>query len=124
MPPAPVAIDPQRLRRSNSNAIYLLGQALSHRCREYTPTVWRLLRRWFIASLRYESGFQDPLLAEIAYAIVSELQTQTAAGRLLAETFACSLAARLVQNHVSSSPAEASPRITKEGLENDPAASA
>jgi len=70
-----------------------------------------------IASLRYESGFQDPLLAEIAYAIVSELQTQTAAGRLLAETLACSLAARLVQNHVSSSPAQASPRITKEGLD-------
>jgi AraC family transcriptional regulator len=67
-----------------------------------------------IASLRYESGFQDPLLAEIAYAIV---QTQTAAGRLLAETLACSLAARLVQNHVSSSPAQASPRITKEGLD-------
>jgi AraC family transcriptional regulator len=68
-----------------------------------------------IASLRYESGFQGPLLAEIAYA--TELKTQTAAGRLLAETLACSLAARLVQNHVSSSPAQASPRITKEGLD-------
>ena len=66
-----------------------------------------------IASLRYENGFQDPLVAEIAYAIVSELQTETPAGRLLAETLACSLAARLVQNRVSSSPAQASPRITK-----------
>jgi AraC family transcriptional regulator len=54
-----------------------------------------------VASLRYESGFQDPLLAEIAYAILSELQVETSAGRLLAETLACSLAARLVQNHVS-----------------------
>ena len=69
-----------------------------------------------IASLRYESGFQDPLLAEIAYAIGSELQTQTSAGRLLVETLASSLAARLVQNHVSS-PAQVLPRITQEGLD-------
>jgi AraC family transcriptional regulator len=69
-----------------------------------------------IASLRYESGFQDPLLAEIAYAIASELQTQTSAGRLLVETLASSLAARLVQNHVSS-PAQVFPRITQEGLD-------
>jgi len=69
-----------------------------------------------IASLRYESSFQDPLLAEIAYAIGSELQTQTSGGRLLVETLASSLAARLVQNHVSS-PAQVLPRITQEGLD-------
>ena len=69
-----------------------------------------------IASLRYESSFQDPLLAEIAYAIASELQTQTSGGRLLVETLASSLAARLVQNHVSS-PAQVLPRITQEGLD-------
>jgi AraC-like DNA-binding protein len=69
-----------------------------------------------IASLRYESSFQDPLLAEIAYAIASELQTQTSAGRLLVETLASSLAARLVQNHVSS-PAQVFPRITQQGLD-------
>ena len=69
-----------------------------------------------IASLRYESGFQDPLLAEIAYAIGSELQTQTSGGRLLVETLASSLAARLAQNHVSS-PAQVLPRITQEGLD-------
>ena len=70
-----------------------------------------------IASLRYESGFRDPLIAEIAHAIESELQTQTSVGRLLAETLGFSLAARLVQNHVSQSPAEAFPRITQEGLD-------
>jgi AraC family transcriptional regulator len=70
-----------------------------------------------IASLRYESGFQDPLLAEIAYAIVSELRSQTAAGRLLAETLASALAARLIQNHVSRSPARGFPRIAPEGLD-------
>jgi AraC family transcriptional regulator len=68
-----------------------------------------------IASLRYESSFQDPLLAEIAYAIASELESPTSSGRLLAETLACSLAARLVQNHVSSPPAQALP--TQEGLD-------
>jgi AraC family transcriptional regulator len=70
-----------------------------------------------IASLRYESGFQDPLLAEIAYAILSELQTQTSAGRLLAEALASSLAARLVQHHASPSPPEAGSRTTREGLD-------
>jgi AraC family transcriptional regulator len=70
-----------------------------------------------IASLRYESGFKDPLLAEIAYAIVSELRTETAAGRLLAETLASTLAARLVQNHVGPLPARAFPRTNPEGLD-------
>jgi AraC family transcriptional regulator len=53
-----------------------------------------------LASLRYEAAFQDPLVAEIAFAILTELQTETSAGRLLAETLASSLAARLVQNHL------------------------
>jgi AraC family transcriptional regulator len=70
-----------------------------------------------VASLRYESGFQDPLVAGIASALVSELKTQTSSGRLLAETLACSLAARLVQNHFSPSRAQAFPRITQEGLD-------
>jgi AraC family transcriptional regulator len=70
-----------------------------------------------IGSLRYESGFKDPLLAGIASAIVSELKAQTSAGRLLAETLASSLAARLVQNHVNPSSAQSFPRITHEGLD-------
>jgi AraC family transcriptional regulator len=70
-----------------------------------------------VGSLRYESGFQDPLVVGIASAIVSELKTQTSAGRLLAETLACKLAARLVQNYVSPSPAQAFSRITQKGLD-------
>jgi AraC family transcriptional regulator len=62
-----------------------------------------------IASFGYQKSFQDPLLAEIAYALVSELQSQTAAGRLLADTLAISLAARLVQNHLVG---EALPQVT------------
>src|SRR6266700_3037407 len=34
------------------------------------------------ASLRYQRSFKDPLVAEIAFAIVSEMRTQTAGGRL------------------------------------------
>jgi len=56
-----------------------------------------------IRSLRHEGGFHDPLLAEIAYAIMSELEHETSAGRLLAETLALSLMARLVQNHADAS---------------------
>jgi AraC family transcriptional regulator len=52
-----------------------------------------------IRSRCHEGGFHDPLLAEIAYAITSELERETSAGRLLAETLALSLMARLVQNH-------------------------
>jgi AraC family transcriptional regulator len=55
-------------------------------------------------SLRYQRSFQDPLVAEIAIAIVSEMRTQTAGGRLLAETLAVSLAARLVHSHSGLSP--------------------
>src|SRR3979490_2402729 len=58
-----------------------------------------------IASLRYENSFRDPLLAEIAYALLSELQAQPPAGRLLAETLSPSLAVRLLQHH-GSPPAE------------------
>ena len=50
-------------------------------------------------SLRYQRSFQDPLVAEIAFAIVSEMRAQTAGGRLLTETLAISLAARLMQRH-------------------------
>jgi AraC family transcriptional regulator len=53
-----------------------------------------------MVSLRHEGGFHDPLLAEIAYAISSELEHETSAGRLLAETLALGLMARLIQNHV------------------------
>lgn len=53
-----------------------------------------------VASLGYQESFQDSLLAEIAYAIACELENQTAAGSLLADTLATSLAARLVQKHM------------------------
>jgi len=70
-----------------------------------------------LRSLRHEGGFHDPLLAEIAYAIMSELEHETSAGKLLAETLALSLMARLVQHHAgASSPCLPAP-AAREGLD-------
>lgn len=70
-----------------------------------------------ISVLSYERAFDDPLLAEIAHAIASELQAQTSAGNLLVEALASSLAARLVQKHSSASSDQSFPRLAKEGLD-------
>jgi AraC family transcriptional regulator len=68
-------------------------------------------------SLRYERSFQDPLVAEIAFAIVSEMRTQTAGSRLLAETLAVSLAARLVHSHGGLSPDKDLEQFSHQGLD-------
>ena len=68
-------------------------------------------------SLHHEQSFQDPLVAEMAFAIALELQTQSSGGRLLAETLAASLAARLVQRRVSSSAERDLVRLSKGGLD-------
>ena len=68
-------------------------------------------------SLRYQHSFQDPLVAEIAFAIVSEMLTQTAGGRLLAETLAVSLAARLVHSHSGLSPDKDLEQFSHQGLD-------
>ena len=69
------------------------------------------------ASLRFESSFQDPLVAEMAYAITSELQRETSVGSMLIETLASSLAARLVQNHVGTLARDISARAAQAGLD-------
>lgn len=56
-----------------------------------------------IRAVGHKPAFDDPLLAEMARAIGSELQNQTAAGSLLVETLSASLAARLVQRLFTSS---------------------
>jgi AraC family transcriptional regulator len=70
-----------------------------------------------VASLGYQESFQDPLLAEIAYAIACELENQTAAGRLLADTLATSLAARLVQKHLGAALPGVSRNNATKGLD-------
>lgn len=62
------------------------------------------------------SAVQDPVLAEIANAIVAQLQSQTCTGRLLAERLASGLAARLVQKQVSAPSAQAFEPVAREGL--------
>jgi AraC family transcriptional regulator len=70
-----------------------------------------------VSSLRYESGFQDPLIGGIAHAIAAELQAETSAGSLLAETLAAALTARLVQNHSGKFPANDAAWLPLEGLD-------
>ena len=70
-----------------------------------------------IGALSYETAFEDPLLAEIGCAIASELQTETSAGSLLVGALASSLAARLLQKHVSGSSTQPFPRRTNQGLD-------
>jgi len=69
------------------------------------------------ASWRYEHSFQDPLVAEIAFAIVTELRTQTAGGRLLAETLAITLAARLAHRATGRSPERHFAPLANRGLD-------
>jgi AraC family transcriptional regulator len=69
------------------------------------------------ASLHYEKSFQDSLVAEIAFAIAAELRTPTTGGKLLAETLAASLAARLVQRHAGISPSRDFVRPSNQGLD-------
>jgi AraC family transcriptional regulator len=70
-----------------------------------------------VESLRYQSSFQDPLIAEMAYAITSELQRETSVGSMLIETLGSSLAARLVQKHVGKLAGDVSARATQAGLD-------
>jgi AraC family transcriptional regulator len=51
------------------------------------------------AAIRYDAGFQDPLIERIALELVDELRHETSCGDLLAETLADSLAARLLNNY-------------------------
>ena len=64
-----------------------------------------------------EHGFHDPLIDEIAFAMVSELRTPTAAGKLLAETLAVSLAARLTQRHIGLSRTRDFAPLSTSGLD-------
>jgi len=49
--------------------------------------------------IRYDAGFQDPLIEGIALALVGELRDETSCGDLLAETLADTLAVRLLTNY-------------------------
>ena len=67
--------------------------------------------------LRYETAFEDPLLAEIAHAVASELRSPTAAGGLLIDSLATCMSARLIQQYTDASSASAPSRLIGEGLD-------
>lgn len=70
-----------------------------------------------VSALSYERAFEDPLLAEIGFAIAAELQSETSAGGLLIEALASSLAARLTQKYVAASASQCAPRHAAQGLD-------
>lgn len=59
-------------------------------------------------SVRYDSGFHDPLIEHIAASVLDELRHETSCGDLLVETLADSLAVRLLNNYSSLSADPAS----------------
>jgi AraC family transcriptional regulator len=69
-------------------------------------------------SLCYAAGFRDPVLEGIAAAILSEMQAETSAGRILIESLACSLAARLLQSHSDISLKLPPPAAAEKGLDH------
>jgi AraC family transcriptional regulator len=50
-------------------------------------------------AIRYDGGFQDPLIEAVAVALVGELRDETSCGDLLAETLADTLAMRLLNKY-------------------------
>lgn len=70
-----------------------------------------------VGALSFQTAREDPLLAEIGFAIVSELKAETSAGRLMVESLANSMAARLVQKYTSIQPAESVALLPRGGLD-------
>lgn len=52
-------------------------------------------------SVRYDSGFHDPLIEHIAAGVLGELRRETSCGDLLVETLADSLAVRILNSYSS-----------------------
>jgi AraC family transcriptional regulator len=62
-------------------------------------------------------NYVDPLLAEMARSIASELKSETSSGKLLVEALATCMAARLAQTHVSTPATEPAASLPKGGLD-------
>jgi len=60
-------------------------------------------------------GLQDPLITQIGYTILSELQTPTTYGNLVIESLASTLVVRLIQRHLTESPADRSALLATTG---------
>src|SRR5215470_7760396 len=65
----------------------------------FTALAKHLSRDFVPGTLRYDAGFEDPLIHGVALALVSELRDETSCGDLMAETLADTLAMRLLNNY-------------------------
>ncbi|MDH2384955.1 helix-turn-helix domain-containing protein [Bradyrhizobium sp. CER78] len=70
-----------------------------------------------LGALTYEAAFEDPLFGEMAHAIATELKSETSAGKLLVESLTNSMAARLIQKHVSTPIAQSCALHARGGLD-------
>ena len=68
--------------------------------------------------IRYLADVDDPLIRQIAWTLLDELQAPTPAGRVLVETLALCLTARLVQAHADSAPGGRDPLRTRHRLDD------
>lgn len=73
--------------------VYLPPNPFSALVREHSS------RDFSTASLRYEAGFHDQLLMQIGQAIATEMEIETSTGRLLIESLALGLMARLLSRY-------------------------
>ncbi|MGO8917299.1 MAG: AraC family transcriptional regulator [Stellaceae bacterium] len=75
------------------------------------------LQKFSAASLRYEAGFYDPLLEQIAEVILSEMRMETSCGGLLIDALSTSLVARLLQGYSNLSPKPIDASVVRKGLD-------
>ena len=67
--------------------------------------------------VRYLAGLHDALIVGIAQTLLGELHAPSSAGRILAETLALALTARLAQSYADTHCTPASPLKTRHGLD-------
>jgi AraC family transcriptional regulator len=75
------------------------------------------LQKYSTASLRYEAGFYDPLVEQIAEVILSEMRMETSCGRLLIDSLSTSLVAHLLHSYSNLSPKPIDASTTRRGLD-------
>jgi AraC family transcriptional regulator len=69
------------------------------------------------ALLRYQAGFQDPLLEQIAHIVLTEMRHETSSGKLLIETLALGLAARLHHSYSAAALDPGNLSASRQGLD-------
>ena len=68
-------------------------------------------------SLRYEGGFRDPLIEQIARNIQAEMLDPAPAGKMLVETLASALGAHILRNHSNLESASVSLPVARGALD-------